>query len=65
MAERGDYNEVTLECQSFRGPFAGKQIRTAEAVLKNGEIKSAASPNFTVFDAAAKEMFWIDNPCLW
>lgn len=33
--------------------------------LKNGAIKSAAYASFAVFDGAEKEMFWIDNPCLW
>lgn len=32
---------------------------------ENGEIKSAALASFAVFDGAEKEMFRIDNPCLW
>lgn len=36
-----------------------------ERELENGKIKSAASAIFAVFDGAEKEMFWIDNPCLW
>ena len=36
-----------------------------ERELENGEIKSAASASFAVFDGAEKEMFWIDNPCPW
>lgn len=47
--------------------FGEKQNRGGEREreLENGEIKSTAYASFALFDGAEKEIFWIDNPCLW
>lgn len=49
----------------LRGLSERKQNTSAGRESVNGEIKSAASASFAVFDGAEKEMFWIDNPRLW
>lgn len=55
-----------MNVSHFRGLLERNKTKVErERELENGEIKSAALASFAIFDGAEKEMFWIDNPCLW